>query len=55
MWPILLASVMATAIVIERFWSLQRKRVLPEQLVAELWQSLRKGSFNDEQLEQLRG
>ncbi len=54
MWPILLASVMATAIVIERFWSLQRKRVLPEQLVAELWQSLRKGTFNDEQLERVR-
>ena len=54
MWPILLASVMAMAIIIERFWSLQRRRVLPDNLVADLWQSLRKGNFNDKQLEAVR-
>ena len=36
MWPILACSVIALAIIIERFWSLRRKRVLPGGLVKTL-------------------
>ncbi len=54
MWPILLASVVAMAIVIERFWTLQRQRVVPDHLVAEVWEALRKGQFNDRSLGELR-
>jgi biopolymer transport protein ExbB len=38
MLPILACSVVATAIVLERFWSLRRRRVMPDGLVAQVWQ-----------------
>ena len=38
MWPILLCSVIALAIVIERFWSLRTERITPNNLVSKVWQ-----------------
>ncbi len=38
MLPIILCSVVAMAIIIERLWSLRRERVVPENLVAQVWQ-----------------
>ncbi len=38
MLPIILCSVVALAIIIERLWALRRKRVLPVNLVARVWQ-----------------
>lgn len=38
MLPIILSSIIALAIVGERFWSLQEKRVTPKHLVAQIWQ-----------------
>ena len=32
MWPIMLCSVAAAAIILERVWTLQRKRVIPREL-----------------------
>ena len=43
MLPILLCSVIALAIVGERFWSLQRKRITPLNLVSQVWQWLALG------------
>ncbi|MDH5633761.1 MAG: MotA/TolQ/ExbB proton channel family protein [Gammaproteobacteria bacterium] len=40
MWPILLCSVAALAIIGERFWSLQKKYVSPETLVIQIKQWL---------------
>ena len=37
MLPILGCSVIAMAIILERFWSLQKKRVAPDNLVARVW------------------
>lgn len=37
MYPILLCSVVALAIVSERFWVLQRSRIVPKNLVAQIW------------------
>lgn len=37
MWPILLCSIAAVAIMAERFWSLQEHRVLPPELAAKVW------------------
>jgi len=54
MWPIMLASVVAMAIVVERFWSLQRKRIAPDNLVAQVWQWLRGGQLDDVRLQALR-
>ena len=36
MWPIILCSVAAVGILLERLWTLQRKRVLPEDLIKKV-------------------
>lgn len=54
MFPILLASIVATAITAERFWSLQSKRVTPDNLVAQVWQWLRLGKLDDKKIQHLR-
>jgi len=38
MLPILLCSIIAAAIIIERFWTLQRRRVLPKDLAMRVWE-----------------
>jgi len=38
MLPILLCSVISVAIIAERFWSLQKKRICPSDLVSKIWQ-----------------
>lgn len=38
MFPIIACSVIAMAIVAERLWSYQRKKVLPDHLLAQIWQ-----------------
>ena len=36
MWPIIFCSIAAVGILLERLWTLQRKRVLPEELIKKL-------------------
>jgi biopolymer transport protein ExbB len=38
MWPILACSVIAMAIVVERLWAYRSRKVLPSNLVAQIWQ-----------------
>ena len=38
MWPIMACSVIAMAIVVERLWLYRKERVLPSNLVAQIWQ-----------------
>jgi biopolymer transport protein ExbB len=47
MLPIILCSIIAVAITIERLWTLQRRRVLPEDLAMRVWEWAR-----DRQLDQ---
>ena len=54
MVPILLCSVAAFAIIAERFWTLQRKKIIPPNLVASVWQQFRKQTFNQESLKRLK-
>ncbi len=54
MIPILLCSIVAFAIIAERFWSLQRKRVIPPNLVADVWASFKDKSFDQEALTRLK-
>jgi biopolymer transport protein ExbB len=37
MWPIILCSIVAMAIVLERLWAYRGRRVLPANLVAQIW------------------
>ena len=54
MWPIVLCSVVATALVIERALTLRRARIMPRGLVARIWQLHRQGRLNAESIEQIR-
>ena len=47
MWPIILASITAAAIVLERLWTLQDKRVLPRDLPQKVWQMIESNQVND--------
>lgn len=54
MVPILLCSVIAMAIVAERFWTLQRKRITPPNLVVQVWQWAKSGKLDEERIRALR-
>jgi biopolymer transport protein ExbB len=47
MWPIILCAVIASAIVAERLWTLQRRRVMPADLSRRIWQLVESGQIND--------
>src|SRR5687767_12983784 len=53
MWPIILCSVVAAAIVLERLWTLQRKRVIPRELTDRIWKLVESQSLNDRHIEAL--
>ena len=48
MVPIVLCSIAATAIIAERLWSLQRKRVAPEDLAAGVREWIGRGELGEE-------
>ena len=55
MVPILLCSVIAMAIVLERLWALRRSRVVPQGLLLTVWEHARGGGAGAEaQLQRLR-
>jgi len=54
MLPIILCSVVALAIIGERLWTLQRRRITPKHLVAQIWHLYSKGQLTPEQIEKVR-
>jgi biopolymer transport protein ExbB len=54
MLPIIACSIVALAIIIERLWSLQMGRVLPKNLVAQVWRWDKIHQLNDEHLKELQ-
>lgn len=54
MVPILLCSVVAMAIIVERFWTLQRKRITPDNLVVQVWKLAKSGKLGDDRIRALR-
>jgi biopolymer transport protein ExbB len=47
MWPIILCSITAVAIVLERLWTLQDRRVLPRELPQRVWQLIETNQVNE--------
>ena len=54
MLPIIACSIIAVAIIVERLWALQDKRVIPDQLVAQVWHWERNDQLDNEQVMKLR-
>ena len=54
MIPIILASVIAAAISVERFWTLQPRRIVPRQLLAQVWGYIKKNELDRERLRDIR-
>lgn len=54
MLPIILCSVVAAAIIAERMWSLQRKRVLPADLAEKVWFWAKNNKLDDNHLRALQ-
>ncbi|MBC7982595.1 MAG: MotA/TolQ/ExbB proton channel family protein [Candidatus Obscuribacterales bacterium] len=47
MVPIILASVVAAAIFLERLWTLQRQRILPQELAEKVWRWVESDQLQD--------
>ena len=55
MVPIVACSILALAIVLERFWTLRASRVSPPQTINELWRWIKKKELNARKLKALQG
>jgi len=54
MVPIIACSVAAMAIILERFWTLRRNKVIPANLINKVWKWHRSGELNSERIKELR-
>ncbi len=55
MVPILACSIIALAIILERFYTLRPSRVTPQQTINELWRWIKKKELNARKLKALQG
>lgn len=54
MWPLILCSIAALAIIGERLWTLQKKSVIPPELLSQVQQWLDRKELNESRLTLLR-
>lgn len=54
MVPIIGCSVLALAIIIERLWTLQRRRVLPNDLTRQVWEWVSRNELNHQHIQALQ-
>lgn len=54
MWPILISSVVAMAIILERYWTLQSQRIAPSTLLGQVWGQLRNNKMDSKAIKELR-
>ncbi|HUO82915.1 MAG TPA: MotA/TolQ/ExbB proton channel family protein [Gammaproteobacteria bacterium] len=53
MLPIILCSVIAAAIILERLWTLQKNRVVPRDLTTEVWDWVKNSQLNYKHIQTL--
>jgi biopolymer transport protein ExbB len=54
MWPLFICSAVAIAIIAERFWSLQTKRISPPDLMTQIWQWLKFNQIDNSRISTLQ-
>ncbi len=54
MLPIIMCSIGAMAIIVERFWTLQKKKILPSELLPQVWKLYREKKLDDATLRRLK-
>lgn len=54
MLPILLCSVVALAISLERLWALKPERILPENLLIQVWELIKNNQLTSKKLAEIR-
>ena len=54
MIPLILASVLAVAICIERFWTLRSEKIAPKHLLAQVWMWIKNNELDSNRLKQLK-
>jgi len=55
MWPILLCSVITIAIGVERYWTLNPQKIVPNYLVAQVWNLLKGDKLNSQKIKEIKG
>ena len=53
MAPIILCGILAIGIILERYWTLQQKRVIPEDLTSKVWGWVKKDALDQKQIQLL--
>ena len=53
MAPIILCAIIAMGVMLERYWTLQQKRVIPEDLTSKVWSWVEKNSMDQQQIQTL--
>ncbi|MGR8940148.1 MAG: MotA/TolQ/ExbB proton channel family protein [Gammaproteobacteria bacterium] len=54
MWPLMICSIGAMAIIAERFWTLRRNKIMPDDLVSQVWKLYRDNHLDDMTLRRLK-
>jgi len=53
MFPIIACSIIAFGIILERLWTLQKKKVIPKHLVAKIWHWVKEGQLERSKIEEI--
>jgi len=53
MAPIILCAIIAMGIILERFWTLKEKRVIPEDLTSKVWAWVKRDHLDQDQIQTL--
>lgn len=53
MAPIILCAIIAMGVMLERYWTLQQKRVIPEDLTSRVWGWVEKDALDQKQIQTL--
>ena len=53
MAPIIICAIIAMGIILERFWTLRQKRVIPEDLTSQVWSWVKNDQLDQKQIQTL--